>query len=185
MSRLDGHELLIGVTGGIAAYKTAEVVSKLVQTGAGVTVIMTEAAQRFVQPITFEALSGRPVYTSMWQARHSPQGEHIALARQAKLLAIAPATANIIAKLACGLADDLLSTTALSVTCPVVIAPAMNVEMWNKPVVQHNVHRLEEMGVHRVGPEEGRLACGTEGAGRMAEPADLLQRIAELLAPQS
>jgi phosphopantothenoylcysteine decarboxylase/phosphopantothenate--cysteine ligase len=178
---MTGRELLIGVTGGIAAYKTADLTSKLVQAGAGVTVVMTRAAQRFVGRTTFEALTGRPVYRDMFRPREHYIGEHIGLARRAELYVIAPASADALAKLAHGLADDLVSTLALSVTCPVLVAPAMNSEMWAKPAVQRNVQQLRDDGVHLVGPGEGWLSCQTRGPGRMAEPADILERIRGLL----
>lgn len=178
---MHGRELLIGVTGGIAAYKTADLVSKLVQTGAGVTVVMTRAAQKFIGRTTFEALTGRPVYRDLFRPREHYIGEHVGLARRAELYVIAPASADAIAKLAHGLADDLVSTLALSVTCPILAAPAMNSEMWAKPSVQRNVQRLRADGVQIVGPAEGWLSCQTVGPGRMAEPAEILERIRGLL----
>jgi phosphopantothenoylcysteine decarboxylase/phosphopantothenate--cysteine ligase len=179
--RLKGRELLIGVTGGIAAYKAAEIVSRCVQAGAGVTVVMTEAACRFVQPLTFEALSGRPACVDMWTRTENTQGEHIALADRAELFCIAPATANVIAKIAAGIADDLLTTTVLSFAGPLLMAPAMNSGMWEKAVVQRNIAKLRELGIHLIGPEEGWLACRTVGAGRMSEAAAIRDRIIQLL----
>jgi phosphopantothenoylcysteine decarboxylase/phosphopantothenate--cysteine ligase len=178
---LTGREILIGVTGGIAAYKTADLVSKLVQAGAGVTVVMTRSARKFIGPTTFEALTGRPVYVDMFRPREHYLGEHIGLARRAELYVIAPATADMLAKLAHGLADDLVSTLALSVTCPVVVAPAMNNEMWAKPAVQRNVAQLAADGLHLVGPAEGWLSCQSVGPGRMAEPVEILDRTRQLL----
>ena len=175
---MKGRELLIGVTGGIAAYKTAALVSQLVQAGAGVTVLMTRAAQQLVGAKTFEALSGRPVYTRVFGRGAHP---HIEVAQQADLLCVAPATANIMAKAACGLADDLLSTVLLSFTGPVLMAPAMNTLMWQKPAVQRNVAQLRADGITLIDPEEGHLSCGMTGPGRMAEPDTIFRAIAERL----
>jgi phosphopantothenoylcysteine decarboxylase len=174
------RELLIGVSGGIAAYKTAAVVSQLVQSGAGVSVVMTAAARQFIGPATFAALTGRAVLEEVFDEAH-PLGAHIELAGRAELLCIAPATANILAKAACGLADDLLSTLVLSFTGPVLMAPAMNCEMWEKPVVQRNVTQLRRDGVHFVDPEEGWLSCRQRGVGRMAAPEKIFAAIGELL----
>ena len=173
---LKGREVVIGVTGGIAAYKTAALVSRLVQAGAGVSVVMTEAATRLVGPKTFEALSGRPVRIDTFGAGPHP---HIELAETAELLCIAPATANLLAKAACGLADDLLSTVLLSFDGPVILAPAMNSHMWEKPAVVRNVQRLRDDGLLLIGPEEGYLSCGTHGLGRMASPEKIFQLILE------
>ncbi|HET6442265.1 MAG TPA: flavoprotein [Phycisphaerae bacterium] len=173
---LQGREILVGVTGGIAAYKTADLVSRLVQQGAAVSVVMTEHAQRFVGPPTFQALSCRPVYTDLF-AEGAYDADHIALADRAEAAVVAPATANAIGKLAGGIADDLLSTVLLALRVPVLLAPAMNEAMWNHPAVQANVETLRRRGVRFVGPEEGRLACGTEGPGRMAEPETILAEI--------
>jgi phosphopantothenoylcysteine decarboxylase len=175
------HEIIIGVSGGIAAYKTACLVSDLVQSGVGVTVVMTRSAQKFIGEATFQALTGRRVLTHAFDRRGYHLGPHIELARQADLLCIAPATANILAKAAGGLADDLLSTLLLSFTGPTVLAPAMNTEMWDKPVVQRNVAQLEKDGCHLVGPNEGWLSCRVTGKGRMAEPAEIATVIREML----
>ncbi|NUQ64385.1 MAG: phosphopantothenoylcysteine decarboxylase [Pirellulales bacterium] len=175
---MNGRELLIGVTGGIAAYKTAALVSRLVQSGAGVSVIMTEAATQLVGPKTFEALTGRPVRTDVFGPGPHP---HIELARAAELICIAPATADFLAKAALGLGDDLLSTTLLSFDGPVILAPAMNCEMWRKPAVQRNAAQLRADGYQIVDPEEGRLSCGDIGPGRMASPEKLFDVIAETL----
>lgn len=172
------RELLIGVTGGIAAYKTAALVSRLVQAGAGVTVVMTRAATRLVGPKTFEALTGRPVATRTFGPSPHP---HIELAQAAELLCVAPATANILAKAAVGLADDLLSTVLLSFDGPVLFAPAMNARMWQKPAVRRNIAQLKADGAILVGPGEGYLSCGETGAGRMAEPDVIFQAIAGAL----
>ncbi len=175
---MKGRELVIGVTGGIAAYKTAALVSRLVQAGAGVSVVMTESATRLVGRKTFEALSGRPVGTDMWGPGPHP---HIELAEAAELLCVAPATANLLAKAACGLADDLLSTLLLSFRGPIILAPAMNQHMWDKPAVKRNVEQLRADGFLLVGPEGGYLSCGAVGMGRMASPDEIFQVIAETL----
>ncbi len=178
------REILIGVTGGIAAYKTAALVSRLVQSGANVSVVMTKSARKLVGPKTFEALTRRPVWCDMWRLSPHP---HIDLAVRAELLCIAPSTANFLAKAAIGLADDLLSTLVLSFTGPILLAPAMNSEMWRKPAVQRNVAQLRSDGFHIIDPEEGYLSCGMVGPGRMASPERIFEKIAELLekAPQS
>jgi phosphopantothenoylcysteine decarboxylase/phosphopantothenate--cysteine ligase len=175
------REILIGVTGGIAAYKTAALVSELVQSGLGVTVMMTRDAQKFVGAATFRALTGRPVATRVFEKENHPLGPHIELARKAELLCVAPATANFLAKAACGLADDLLSTLLLSFTGPVLFAPAMNKEMWTKTAVQRNVTQLREDGVEFVGPAEGWQSCRELGVGRMAEPKEIAAAIHALL----
>jgi len=175
---MNGRELLIGVTGGIAAFKTAGLVSSLVQQGAGVTVVMTRAATELVAPKTFEALTGRPVRTEVFGPGAHP---HIELAEQADVLCVAPATANILAKAACGLADDLLSTLLLAFDGPLLMAPAMNTLMWQKPAVQRNVAQLASDGVVLIDPEEGYLSCGTSGPGRMAAPEKIFTVIAEQL----
>lgn len=176
---MQGREILLGVTGGIAAYKAAVLASRLVQAGAGVSVIMTRSATELVGPRTFEALTGRAVRTDVFDP--TKIHAHIELAREAELFCIAPATANILGKMAAGIADDLLSTTYLSFCGPVLVAPAMNCEMWKKKVVQRNVARLREDDVLFVGPEPGRLSCGESGLGRMAEPDRIVQCIEETL----
>ena len=174
-------EILIGVTGGIAAYKVADLTSKLVQSGAQVTVVMTKAAGNFIGETTFQALTGRPVYSKIFDPVEHFQGEHIGLARRADLYLIAPATANTIARMANGMADDLVSTLALTVTCPIMVAPAMNTEMWNKPSVQRNIEQIRADGVLLIEPGDGWLSCGQVGAGRMAEPQEILSRIEKQL----
>ena len=174
---MNGRELIVGVTGGIAAYKTAALVSRLVQAGAGVSVVMTRAATHLVGPKTFEALTGRPVGVKMFDRSAHP---HIELADRADLMCIAPATANILAKAAHGLADDLLSTTLLAFDGPVLMAPAMNSRMWNKPSVQRNLKQLTGDGVRFIGPGEGHLSCGETGVGRMAEPDEIFDAIEKL-----
>lgn len=174
-------EILIGVSGGVAAYKTADLTSKLVQQGHKVTVVMTESAKQFIGETTFQALTGRPVYSDMYAPQEHFIGEHIGLARRADLFLIAPATANVIAKLAHGLADDLLATLALAVTCPILIAPAMNNEMWSKPPVQRNLKQLKEDGIHIIDPGEGWLSCGAVGPGRMADQEVVLAAVQNIL----
>jgi phosphopantothenoylcysteine decarboxylase/phosphopantothenate--cysteine ligase len=172
-----GKRVVLGITGGIAAYKICTLASRLTQVGTEVDVVMTEAATRFVAPMTFEALTGRPVYTDMWQPAHTGLPTHIAhvgLAHAADLLVIAPATANTISKLVHGTADNLLSTLALAARCPVVLAPSMDVAMWSHAATQANVAGLRERGVHFAGPARGRMASGLEGEGRLVEPEEIL-----------
>jgi phosphopantothenoylcysteine decarboxylase/phosphopantothenate--cysteine ligase len=178
---LSGYEVLVGVTGGIAAYKTCAVVSRLAQRGVGVTVAMTQAATQFVAPLTFRTLSGRAVLTSLWGEDTPYEAQHIGATDAADLLIIAPATANIIAKIAHGLADDLLSTLVLSADSPVLIVPGMNARMWANPITQQNVARLSQLGYRFLGPGEGWLACRATGAGRMVEPEDILDSAATML----
>ncbi len=174
---LSGYETLVCVCGGIAAYKVAGIVSELAQRGAGVTVAMTAAARRFVTPLTFQALSGRAVLTSLWWAPTPQDVQHIAAAARADLLLVAPATANIIGKIAAGLADDLVSTLVISAACPVMLAPAMNNHMWENAMVQRNVRLLQEQGMDIVGPGEGWLACRSIGPGRLAEAQSILDAV--------
>jgi phosphopantothenoylcysteine decarboxylase/phosphopantothenate--cysteine ligase len=185
---LDGREVLLVVSGGIAAYKACTLVSRLVQRGAGVTVAMTEAATRLVGPATFQSLSGRKVLTSLWVAEQDYDAQHIHVTERADAVVVAPATANTIGKIAGGIADDLCSTLLASVGpardqghTPVLIAPTMNSRMWANPFVQANIARLRQAGYELVGPEEGWLACRTVGPGRMSEPDTILQRIEQLL----
>lgn len=166
-------EIIIGVTGGIAAYKTADLVSKLAQADAAVTVVMTSAATKFIGPATFAALSGRAVITDSFDSTH-PLGPHIEVARRADVLCIAPATASFLGQTANGLATDLLSTLYLCFQGKVIMAPAMNCEMWAKPAVQRNVKQLADDGVTMVGPGEGWLSCREKGAGRMSEPKEIV-----------
>lgn len=180
---MNGREIIVGVTGGIAAYKTAMLVSQLVQNGAGVTVVMTEAAQQFVGQATFAALTGRPVATKIFDEAHFPLGAHIQLAEKSELLLIAPASADFLAKAASGQADDLLTTLYLAFSGRVLMAPAMNTAMWEKPAVQRNVAQLRADGVQFVDPESGWLSCRQVGAGRMAAPEKILQAMEQLLPP--
>jgi phosphopantothenoylcysteine decarboxylase/phosphopantothenate--cysteine ligase len=179
---LDGREVLVAVGGGIAAYKVCDVVSQLVQRGAGVTVAMTPAAQHFVGPMTFQALTGRGVMTDQWNSADSADIQHIALTGRAKVFLVAPATANLIGKIACGIADDLVTTLVISADCPLVLAPAMNDRMWRNPAVQKNVAMLKERGVTIVGPASGWLACRSVGMGRLADPDEIIEHILPFLA---
>jgi phosphopantothenoylcysteine decarboxylase/phosphopantothenate--cysteine ligase len=177
-----GRHIVLGVTGGIAAYKAAELARFLAKEGAEVRVVMTRNACEFVTPLTFESLTGRPVARELFDRRTEEAHAHVELARWAELLIVAPATANAVAKLALGLADDLLSTTALACRAPVVLAPAMNAAMWEHPASRSNVETLRERGVRLVGPAEGELACGESGPGRMADPAEIVEAAREALA---
>lgn len=172
---LDGYELVVGVCGGIAAYKVCDLVSKLVQRGAGVTVAMTRAAKKFVGSASFQALTGRRVLTGLWASDAAHDVQHISLTGAADLMIIAPATANVIGKMAGGIADDLLTTLVISAASPVLLAPAMNERMWANPIVKANVGKLRELGYAFVGPGEGWLACRSAGPGRMAEPTEILR----------
>lgn len=181
MADLARYETLVCVTGGIAAYKTAALVSHLVQDGCRVTVAMSRNARRFVGPTTFRALTGRPVLTSQWHAADPGAMEHLRPTETADLVVVAPATANLLGKLAGGIADDLVSTLLLAADCPILLAPAMNRRMWAHPAVQRNVAWLRDHGCVLVGPEEGWLACGEVGPGRMSEPETLLAAIRKQL----
>ncbi|MBE7559610.1 bifunctional phosphopantothenoylcysteine decarboxylase/phosphopantothenate--cysteine ligase CoaBC [bacterium] len=174
-------KILLGVTGGIAAYKSAALTSQLRREGAVVQVVMTEHATKFVTPLTFLSLSRRPVRVGMFEPREEADIEHIALADWPDLVVVAPCTANLMGKITAGIADDLLSTILLATTAPVLLAPAMNVHMWEHPATQRNLATLVEWGYHTVGPEEGDLACGYTGKGRMSEPEEILARIRQLL----
>ncbi len=178
---LSGYELVVCVTGGIAAYKSATLVSRCVQAGAGVTVCMTRSAKKLISEVTFRALTGRPVHSDLWRRANDTDMQHLSLSERADLLVVAPATANIIGKLASGIADDLISTLLLGVDCPVVMAPAMNNRMWAHPAVQRNVAFLREMGVELIGPDDGWLACRHVGPGRMSEPEAIFERLSERL----
>ncbi|MCF7958095.1 MAG: hypothetical protein K9M57_06575 [Phycisphaerae bacterium] len=181
MTDLAKNEILLGVTGGIAAYKSAMLCSELVKLQASVTVIMTQNAQHFIAPLTFSTLTSKKVYTDMWASQDIHNARHISLTDRADLTIIAPATANIIGKMANGICDDLLSTTLCSLKNNILVAPAMNQRMWANAAVQRNIQYLLEMGCHIIGPETGRLACGDQGPGRMAEPQDILNRVLEIL----
>lgn len=176
---LKDKQIVLGVTGGIAAYKACDLTSRLVKAGAKVRVVLTENACKFVPPLTFEALSGNAASTDTFAPRR--ELEHIALAKWADAFVIAPATANCLAKLAGGIADDLLSTTALAMTAPLLIAPAMNSNMWRHPATQANMQTLIARGAKTVGPGVGRLACGDDDVGRMAEPQEIVEALDALL----
>ncbi len=177
---MDGRPILLGVTGGIATYKAADLASRLTRAGAAVDVIMTDAATRFVQPLTFQTLTRRRVHAGLWDTREAEAG-HIPLAERPELVILAPATANTLARYALGLADNLLLCTLLATKAAVLAAPAMNSNMWSHPATQKNLSILRKRGVMFVGPGEGRLACGTTGPGRMAEPEEIFTRAREYL----
>jgi phosphopantothenoylcysteine decarboxylase/phosphopantothenate--cysteine ligase len=174
---LQGKHIALGVTGGIAAYKAAELVRLLIKQGASVQVAMTEAATRFVTPVTFQALSGKPVFSDQWDARVANNMAHIDLSREADALLVAPASANFLARIAHGLADDLLTTLVLARDCPLLVAPAMNRQMWENPATQRNIALLRRDGVAILGPGCGEQACGETGAGRMIEPEALVTEL--------
>ncbi|MCR8845258.1 bifunctional phosphopantothenoylcysteine decarboxylase/phosphopantothenate--cysteine ligase CoaBC [Paenibacillus sp. SC116] len=174
---LHGKTIVLGITGGIAAYKAATLCSKLTQAGASVHVIMTDSATKFIPELTLQTLSRNPVYTDTFDERDPAVVSHIHLADRADLFLIAPATANILAKMAYGLADDMLSTTLLATTAPVMVAPAMNVHMYAHPAVQHNMELLRQRGVHFIEPAEGPLACGYTGKGRLEEPELIIEHV--------
>lgn len=184
MTELLGKAIVLGVSGGIAAYKAAELTRLLIKAGARVHVVMTENSARFVTPTTFQALSGNPVWTEAWDDRRANNMSHIELTRSADALLIAPATANVIAKLANGLADDLLSTLALARDCPLLVAPAMNKQMWGNPATQRNVARLRQDGVVIIGPDAGEQACGEVGDGRMSEPEAIRETLLAFFQPK-
>lgn len=171
---LTNKNILIGITGCIAAYKSVDLIRRLRKEGAQVKVIMTKAAKEFITPLTLQTLSGNIVYDDLFKLATDSSVKHIELARWADLIFIAPASANFIAKLAYGFADDLLTTVCLSTTADMAIAPAMNQDMWINPITQENIHKLKNRGIHIFGPDEGLLACGEIGPGRMLEPQELL-----------
>lgn len=182
------REIVLGVSGGVAAYKAAALASLLVQRGAGVTAVLTANARRFVGAATFAALTGRPVATRSFDPSAHPLGAHIELTARADLVVVAPASADVLAKAAGGAADDLLTTLLLCAECPVLMAPAMNTAMWEKPAVQRNVARLIDDGIGIVPPGSGWLSCRRQGAGRMAEPEEIARAIEDTLfgrAPRS
>lgn len=178
---LESKNIVLGVTGGIAAYKSCDLVSRLVKAGANVDVIMTENAINFISPLTFQALSSNQVIVDMFKEPKYWEIQHISLAKKADVVVIAPATANIIGKIANGIADDMLTTTAMATTAPLVFAPAMNSNMYENKILQSNIDRLRELGYHFIEPGEGRLACGDIGKGKMAEPYDIELCINEIL----
>jgi len=184
MDKVLNRRVLLGVTGGIAAYKVAELARLLIRNNVEVQVAMTEAATRFVTAATFQALTGKPVITDLWDASFANNMAHIELSRGADAIVVAPASADFLAKLAHGIADDLLSTTCLARNCPLLVAPAMNVEMWDSPATQRNVATLRTDGVTLMGPAPGDQACGEVGMGRMLEPEEILQAVLSYFAPK-
>ena len=181
---LKERNIVLGVTGGIAAYKAAELVRELVRAGTKVHVVMTQSAQAFITPLTFQTLSGNPVITELFSLIEESEIGHIALADKAEVLVIAPATANMIGKIAGGIADDMLTTIVMATKAPVLLAPAMNVHMWENPGCQENIQKLRSRGFHFIDPEPGELACGYEGKGRLAEVSAIVEEIRAILSPQ-
>jgi len=184
MSELKGRKLVLGVTGGVAAYKAAELVRLLGKAGADVHVVLTEGGARFVTAVTFQALSGNPVWTDLWDPRMGNNMAHIDLTRDADAILIAPATADVMAKLVHGLADDLLTTLCLARDCPLLVAPAMNRQMWEHPATRRNVAQLAADGVTLFGPAAGEQACGEVGLGRMLEPEELCEAVIGFFQPK-
>ncbi|WP_153100893.1 bifunctional phosphopantothenoylcysteine decarboxylase/phosphopantothenate--cysteine ligase CoaBC [Paraburkholderia hayleyella] len=178
IAELAGKHLVLGLTGGVACYKIAELTRLLVKAGASVQIVMTEAATQFITPVTMQALSGRPVYTSQWDARVANNMAHIDLSREADAIVIAPASTDFLARLAHGMADDLLATLCVARACPLLVVPAMNRQMWQNPATQRNVAQLRADGVTVLGPDSGAQACGETGDGRMLEPGATYEAIA-------
>lgn len=181
---LNARRIVVGVTGGIAAYKAAELVRLLKKKGAEVQVAMTEGATHFVTPTTFQALSGQPVYLDQWDARMPNAMAHIDLSRQADLIVVAPASADFLARIAYGMADDLLATMVLARDCPLLVAPAMNRQMWENPATQRNIAQLRADAVTVLGPASGEQACGEVGAGRMLEPEEIVEELVAFCTPK-
>jgi phosphopantothenoylcysteine decarboxylase/phosphopantothenate--cysteine ligase len=177
-------EVVLGITGGIAAYKSAELVRQIIKEGGNVHVIMTRSAQEFISPLTFQTLTGNPVTTELFTLYQEKEIGHIALADRAHILVVSPATANIIGKVAAGIADDILATVIMATKAPVVFAPAMNVMMWENPIVQQNIKHLSKMGYHFIDPEMGELACGFQGKGRLAGLDAIMDEIIAILSPK-
>jgi phosphopantothenoylcysteine decarboxylase / phosphopantothenate---cysteine ligase len=184
MSELAGRKIVVGVTGGVAAYKSAELVRLLVKAGADVHVVLSEGGARFVTAVTFQALSGNPVWSDLWDARMANNMAHIDLSRGADAILIAPASADVIAKLAQGRADDLLTTLCLARDCPLLVAPAMNRQMWEHPAMRRNVAQIADDGATVLGPAAGEQACGEVGLGRMLEAEELFEHLCAFLAPK-
>jgi len=182
---LSGRSLLLGVSGGIAAYKSAELVRTLIRSGASVQVVMTQNAARFITPLTLQVLSGQPVCLDLFDLQAESQIGHIEAARAAELAVVAPATANTIAKMAAGMADDYLTTAILATTAPVLVCPAMNVRMFEHPATQRNLRTLKDLGHHVLDPDVGSMACKEEGAGRLADLSKIMEKIEQLLARPS
>lgn len=185
MMELKGKNILLGVGGGIAAYKACEILRRLTDAGAEVHVVLTSAAQQFVTALTFQSLSQHPVHTDLFNLTEESEMSHIKLADKADLVLIAPATADLIAKAACGMAGDLLTTVLLVTRAPVILAPSMNVNMWEKEIVQQNIRILKERGYQIIEPDEGYLACGWEGKGRLADPEGIVQFVVDRLKVRS
>ena len=181
---LKDKTVVLGITGGIAAYKAAELTRLLIKAGADVHVIMTKGAAEFITPLTLQTLSKNPVHTDLFSLTQEAEVGHISLADRADIFVIAPATANLIGKISHGIADDLLSTTTMATKAPVLLAPAMNCNMYENPIVQENMSKLRGHGYHFIDSETGELACGYEGKGRMAEPSDILEEIETILSPK-
>ena len=184
MAELRNKRILLGITGGIAAYKSAELVRELQRSGADIQIIMTDSACQFITPVTMQALSGKPVYTGMWDNRVANGMPHIELSRDRDLVVVAPATADFMAKLVHGSADDLLATLCLARECPLMVAPAMNRRMWENPATQRNVAQLRKDGIVVLGPDAGDQACGEVGMGRMIEPMDIVREISAWFQPK-
>ncbi len=180
----EGKTLLVGVSGGIAAYKMATLVSELVKRGGDVHVLMTKNATNFISPLTFETLSGNRVLVDTFDRNFQWNVQHVALAKRADLFLLAPATANIVAKICAGIADDMLTTTFLACRCPKIVAPSMNTAMYENPATQRNLNTLGELGIEVLNPAEGYLACGDNGRGRMPEPQELIEAMASALTPK-
>ena len=178
---LKGKTIVLGVTGGIAAYKTAELTRRLVEEGAEVHVMMTRAAREFITPLTLQTLSGHPVHTDLFNLTQEQEIGHISIADRADAIVIAPATADILAKVAHGICDDLVTTVICATEAPVLFAPSMNVHMWENPITQENCEKLRGHGYGILEPDSGSLACGYEGKGRLPEPEKLIQEIEKLL----
>ena len=184
MPSLTNKKIILGISGGIAAYKSAELARLLMQEGATVQVVMSAAAQQFITPVTMQALTGLPVFTSQWDARIDNNMAHIELSRKADAILIAPATADLMAKLSLGLADDLVTTLCLARTCPLLLVPAMNLQMWEHQATQRSVQRLLKDGIGLLGPASGIQACGETGVGRMLEPAEIVEHVCAFFQPK-
>ena len=174
-------QVVLGGTGSIAAYKAGDIVRRLQDKGCEVTVVMTDSAEKFITPLTLETLSRRPVLRDMFSRDAEWDMAHISLAKLADIFVVAPATANIISKMACGIADDLVTCTAITTKAPVLVAPAMNTGMWENPTVQENVAKLKKLGVRFVGPKDGKLACGDVGKGALADVDEIVKQVSALL----
>ena len=181
MGSLAGKQIVLGIGGGIAAYKCCELTRLLVKAGAEVHVVLTQAAQEFVTPLTLQTLSGNPVFTEMFSLIEEREIGHVSLADRADLILVAPATADLIAKAAYGICDDLLTTVICATQAPIVFAPSMNVHMWENPIVQENIARLKHFRRHVIEPDSGELACGYEGKGRLPDPESIITELQNYL----